>query len=255
MQGIVEVPFYSDNIQAVREGEQVWVVVKRVCEALAIDPEGQRQRLRDPSRAPWAVTCMTQATGPDGKTYEVFALDLKSLPLWLATIDAGRVKPEARFQLVAYQRECADVLARHFFGAPESLAALTAAVRSLVETVARLQNNQAALWQKFGEIAEQIPVGGAIPAARFNALIQEIRTLADLEIGVGRWGKRRAALADIRRELGEVTAWGGKGRPWNEMPAAVEPAARALLRRRTQEALKRLPPGGAGKQLSLLKSG
>jgi hypothetical protein len=253
MRSIVEIPFYSDNVQAVRDGEQVWVVVKRVSESLGIDHDTQRVKLKE---KPWAVTGFIPATGPDGKTYEVFCLDLKSLPLWLATIDAGRVKPEVRFQLVAYQRECAEVLARHFFGAPATtgsspeLAAMVVLLREMSDRQTRLENNQAALWQRFGALVEQMPVGGAIAAARHNALVAEIRTLADVEVRVGSWPKRRAALADIRRELGEATEWGGKGKPWNTMPAALEPAARAVLLRRMRAATKTTKPA----QLTLLKT-
>ena len=113
---IIEVPFQSDRLQAVRDGEAVWVVVRRVCEALGIDPEAQRQRLTDPEMSPWATTCLRQAVAADGKSREIFAVDLDSLPMWLATISPKRVRPEARNKLIAYQRECARVLRDHFFG-------------------------------------------------------------------------------------------------------------------------------------------
>lgn len=162
----------------------------------------------------------------------------------------------AKYLSPAFHAWCNDVVRKVMQGAvaaPE-LGALTALLRELCDRQTRLENNQAALWQKFGELSEQIPFGGAIPAARHNALVAEIRTLADVEVRIGRWsGKhaRRGALADIRRELSDVTAWGGKGRPWNEMPAAIEPVARAVLRKRMKDATRadRTPP-----QLSLLKS-
>jgi len=123
---IVSVPFHGDEIQAVRDGERVFVVVKRLCESLAIDADSQRKRLSDPERCPWAVTVVMTATGSDGKSYEMLCLDLESLPMWLATIDASRVKSEAREKLVEYQCECARALRDHFFR-PKFISPLLAA--------------------------------------------------------------------------------------------------------------------------------
>lgn len=113
---IVLVPFHGDVIEATKDGRGVWVPLRRPCEALGIDPDGQRRKLQG---KPWAVTEMISATGPDGKLYEMFALHLDCLPMWLATIDAKRVKEEMRPKLELYQREAAKVLADHFFGRKE----------------------------------------------------------------------------------------------------------------------------------------
>jgi hypothetical protein len=111
---LAHVPFHGDDIEAAKDSQgKVWVSVRRVCEALEIDSDTQRVKLKG---KPWAVTGLIPATGPDGKTYEVFAVDLDSLPMWLATIDPKRVKPAARAKLADYQRECAKVLRDYFFG-------------------------------------------------------------------------------------------------------------------------------------------
>lgn len=57
------------------------VAVYRVCEALGIDTEGQRKKLKE---LQWARTTMIVARDKLGKKKEVFAIDLKSLPMWLA---------------------------------------------------------------------------------------------------------------------------------------------------------------------------
>lgn len=54
------------------------------------------------------------STGSDGKTYEMACLHLDTLPMWLATIQAGRVKPALRAKLARYKCEAAKVLAAHF---------------------------------------------------------------------------------------------------------------------------------------------
>lgn len=108
------VQFHGSALEAVRIEETVWVSVRRMCEALGLDAEGQRQKLSNRERTPWAVACMTKATGPDGKNYESFCLDLDSVPMWLATIDASRVAEASRPKVILFQRECAKVLRDHF---------------------------------------------------------------------------------------------------------------------------------------------
>jgi hypothetical protein len=41
-------------------------------------------------------------------------MDTRTLPMWLATVQVSRVKPEAREALARYQKEAAEVLAKHF---------------------------------------------------------------------------------------------------------------------------------------------
>ena len=112
---IVKVGFHGGEIEAVKKGKDIWVSVRRACESLGIDVEGQRQKLSNEQRAPWAVTCMIKATGSDGKNYNQFMLHVDALAMWLATIDTGRLAEDVRPLLIAYQKEAAQVLRDHFF--------------------------------------------------------------------------------------------------------------------------------------------
>lgn len=116
MTALSTVSFHGDQLQVVSAQDTHWVVVRRVCEVLGIDADSQRRRLQDSDRSPWAVTVMTAATGPDGKNYSVFCIDLDSLPMWLANIDSSRVRADLKAKLVTYQKECARVLRGHFLG-------------------------------------------------------------------------------------------------------------------------------------------
>lgn len=95
---------------------KVWISVRHVCDALGIDPDGQRVKL---STKEWACTEIISVQLPgSSQTRALTCIDLDSLPLWLATIEASRVKPAVRPLLLAFQKECARVLRDHFFGAP-----------------------------------------------------------------------------------------------------------------------------------------
>lgn len=107
------VPFQNDQLEALRDGADVWVSLRRMCEALGVDMKSQHRKL---AAQPWAVMVMKTTTGPDGKTYATSCLHLDSVPMWLATIAPSRVAEPVRAKLRGYQVECARVLRDHFFG-------------------------------------------------------------------------------------------------------------------------------------------
>lgn len=160
--------FQGATLEAIRDGEDLWVSVRRVCEALEVSSNNQIEKLKS---APWAVNRNIISTGPDGKNYRAFHIHVKSLPLWLATIDAGRVKDNVRPKLAAFQTECANALEKHFFAPP-------AAPSALLERMLRFQaaKNSRTLWQE--EIVTSLcktyritpKAGGGVPAPMLGAI-------------------------------------------------------------------------------------
>jgi hypothetical protein len=74
-----------------------------------------------------------EARDASGREQRMFCVHLDTVPMWLVTIEAGRVRPEGREKLVRYQKEAARALAEHFMGGrPQaslpSIEAFTAAV-------------------------------------------------------------------------------------------------------------------------------
>lgn len=109
---IVKVGFHGGEIEAIKQGEDVFVSVRRACEHIGLASNGQIEKLKEKE---WSVHKFLLSTGPDGKMYENFMLHLDSVPMWLATIDTSRVKNESRPVLIAYQKEAAKLLRDHFF--------------------------------------------------------------------------------------------------------------------------------------------
>ncbi len=93
---MIQVPFHGDVIEAKQDGADVWVPLKRPCEALGLLPHGQAEKLKD---MPWANTQMICVLDAAGRKFEMFALHLKSFPMWLATINPRKVKAEVRAKL------------------------------------------------------------------------------------------------------------------------------------------------------------
>ena len=115
MSGLVKVPFRGDEIECVQDVDGVHVSIRRVCDGLGVSVQGQLARLRGER---WATIKMILTVADDGKTRETACLALTSLAMWLGTIKASKVKPEAREALTQFQCELHDVVRDHFFGRP-----------------------------------------------------------------------------------------------------------------------------------------
>ncbi len=199
---IVRVDFYGDTLEGISSGGRVWVVVKRVCEALGIQAHGQAEKLKGST---WAVTQIIRATGPDGKNYSVFALDLDSVPMWLANIHATKIRPELREKLGRYQQECARALRDHFFGkhtaraesnSPEVPSLLNRLVQLFEQGLQTLQQ----LVREQGIMREEMATGFQRMSQRFDRLEQ--RTSASIG------AVEQRALHDARQRLASLRVIG-----------------------------------------------
>uniref|UniRef100_A0AAU8B4G4 P22 Ar N-terminal domain n=1 Tax=Dulem virus 32 TaxID=3145750 RepID=A0AAU8B4G4_9CAUD len=112
MPTLIHVPFHDGHIAAVKDGDDVRVAIRPACEALGLDADSQLKRLK---RQAWATTAIMTVVGADGKARDMLTADRRTFTMWLATIDANRIKNEAARELVGiYQREAADALDRYF---------------------------------------------------------------------------------------------------------------------------------------------
>lgn len=103
---IVAIPFHGQTVQSVEVDRKPHVVFRPLVESLGLDADSQMKRLR---RHSWACPVkMTVQMGNQGR--EVTLVDIRTLTMWLATIDENRVSEEARPLVIAYQSEIADVI-------------------------------------------------------------------------------------------------------------------------------------------------
>ncbi len=110
----VEVEFHGQRVTALWDGNEAWVVVKRICENLGVAPWNQIKKIQE-NKAYDNLYHAIMVQQPSGAK-ETFCIHLDALTLWLASIQPGRVKEEVRDKLIQYQRECMTVLTAHFFG-------------------------------------------------------------------------------------------------------------------------------------------
>ncbi len=93
--------------------EKKLVPIKPICEALGIDFDSQRQKLKENEDLN-SVAVLSTATGSDGKQYEMVCLPLQFVFGWLFTINPKNVKPEAQEAVRKYRMLCYNVLYRFF---------------------------------------------------------------------------------------------------------------------------------------------
>lgn len=104
---IVSIPFHGQSVQSVEIDGKPVVAFKAMTENLGLDYSRQLKKVKAKS---WAELQTVPVVAADGKTYDTTCIDLRTLTMWLATIDENRVSEEARPLVVAYQSEIADVI-------------------------------------------------------------------------------------------------------------------------------------------------
>ncbi len=108
---LIDVPFHGGTLQATKNGDKIYIVVRQWCEAIGINPTGQIRKLQT---KPWASGEVISSVDARGCIREVYVIPLRAVPKWLSEIKVGKVKPGLRPLLEMYQQEAADVLYHHF---------------------------------------------------------------------------------------------------------------------------------------------
>jgi len=111
---IAKVPFNGGVLELLRGSGNDWLAVKPACEAIGLDFSAQRNRLQ---RQKWATVAIMTTVGGDGKDREMYCLRADIAPMWLATLDAGRIKdPEVRSRIELWQVHATAALSAYARG-------------------------------------------------------------------------------------------------------------------------------------------
>lgn len=104
---VATIPFHGTNIQSVEIDGKPQIVFKPVVDSIGLAYSSQIQKLKSKS---WATMSIINTVGADGRNRDMTVIDLRTLTMWLATIDENRVSEESRPLVVAYQSEVADAI-------------------------------------------------------------------------------------------------------------------------------------------------
>jgi hypothetical protein len=107
------VPFYEDELIAVQRPDgNIFVHFGRVCDNLGLARAPQVRRAQRHAVLQHGLLTLTLATEGGPQAVQCLRIDL--LPLWMAGLQASRVKEDLRDKLVRYQQEAASVLWQAF---------------------------------------------------------------------------------------------------------------------------------------------
>lgn len=104
----INVPFRGNNLYLVEHQGNPYVPMKPVVEGMGLDWKTQHRKMTAKFNS-CMVEMTTQLPG-DTQNRAVTCLPLRKLPAWLYSVQPGKVSPEIREKVVAYQEECDEVL-------------------------------------------------------------------------------------------------------------------------------------------------
>lgn len=108
---VASIPFHGTNVQSVEVDGEPYVIFRPLVESIGLDYKSQHRKL---SGASWATMVKMTTVGADGRNREMTAINLKTLRMWLATIDENRVNKESRPMIASYQNEVAEAIEEYW---------------------------------------------------------------------------------------------------------------------------------------------
>lgn len=99
------VPFHGDSLYLVEHQGDPYVPMKPVVEGMGLDWRSQRAKIASKFKGGVEITIPSA-----GGAQSMICIPLRKLPAWLYSIQPGKVSPEIREKVVAYQEECDEVL-------------------------------------------------------------------------------------------------------------------------------------------------
>lgn len=116
----------SQTVEAVWDGEDIWVLVRRICENLGITPHRQIQKIKqDPTFDNLRTLMLLQL--PSGSK-EAFCLHVDALSLWLGSVSPAKVGDDAKegFEMKKHNSQEKSRRKRALQGALNELLSLSA---------------------------------------------------------------------------------------------------------------------------------
>lgn len=107
----IPVPGSGATLEATLIDGKPFVALKPLCDAIGIDYKNQHEKL---TRKSWATMVLSTTVAADGKSRPMAMIDRRTMTMWLATIEEGRVSDQARPIVRAFQAEAADALDAYF---------------------------------------------------------------------------------------------------------------------------------------------
>ena len=108
---ITKVEFHGNVIEAVKdERGECWVSVRSICDGIGVSWPPQYTKIKNDPRYRGYDIVTPSASG----SQTTLCLPVNQLNGWLFSINANKVHEDVRPRLLQYQKECMEVLYKHF---------------------------------------------------------------------------------------------------------------------------------------------
>lgn len=160
LEGLGSLDFHGNAVSVFTDDRGAWVFPGQLCRNMGIDAEAQRKSIK---RKHWSEgwTSVMEAQLPgDTQAREHFLLHERRLPMWIATIEASRLKsPEVRAEVECHQNEFADVLYEYLVnGGVINPNATHDQVEALHERIAAIRTSESHAHRKLTDLISETAV-------------------------------------------------------------------------------------------------
>lgn len=161
---VKEVNFNGATLTGIFKEGKIYTPLKKFCEFLGVDFEGQRQRIKRDETLCLGTTAFKIKVVENNieKLREMLMIEISYLPLWLTGIKSQQCREEIRENLIKFKLEAKDVLSDAFFGkrannfkpieVDKKKDWLINRVRTRLDQAEYLENQIAYLFEKLNEI-------------------------------------------------------------------------------------------------------
>lgn len=137
----------NDITLLVGQDPEQLVPIKPICQALGINTEAQRQRIKRDELLSLVVR-QTYSYGANGKRYKMTALPLEFIFGWLMSLDLSRVKEDARPSVIQSKVDCCKALYHHFSGKQNFLKEKQGMIDNMIRRYFELSVNTKIAYQR-----------------------------------------------------------------------------------------------------------
>jgi len=150
------VKFYeTELISFVDDAGVPFVAVKPICTAIGLDADSAVRSIKTHPIL-GDVACVHTVRDAINRENSMFCLPIRQINGWLFSIDIKKVKPEARENLIRYQRDCFDVLFGFYFGVSGNIISRQKQRFELLQDLRETETHISLLSQRKKEIYKQL---------------------------------------------------------------------------------------------------
>ncbi len=181
MTALLPVAFRNTTLSLINHNGEPFAAMRPIVEGMGLAWQAQHEKLKSTRFASTVMEIVTVAE--DGKQRRMTAMPLRKLPGWMQSIHPGKVKPELRETVIAFQNECDDALWAYWQSRQQPQPALppskisAAQARTLQEAIARrcatgpgASTRYAAVYRAL-KTQFRVPIYKDLPAADYAAAL------------------------------------------------------------------------------------